>query len=100
MRTDADSGERVSLPKARTREGAGISSSTCFSSIETDLMNAASYALAGGQQRKGLRRSQKLAPLDEDAVKAGTCSRCGLVGDHRTAMQCIVELRDRLAERG
>ena len=80
--------------------GTGSSSTVCFGSLETDLTNAASYALAGGQRRKSMRRSQKLAPLDEDAVKLGTCSRCGLVGDHRTAMECIVELRDRLAERG
>ena len=88
------------MRKERTQGGAGSSSTICFSSFETDLMNAARYALAAGQRRKSLRRSQKLAPLDEDAVKPGTCSRCGLVGDHRTAMQCIVELRDRLAERG
>ena len=77
----------------------GSRSRVCFSSVETDRVNPASYASADAQRRKSLRRSKELAPLDEDALKPGTCDRCGLVGDHRTAMQCIAELRDRLAER-
>lgn len=32
-----------------------------------------------------------------DALKTGTCMKCGLVGRHRASADCIEALRDRLA---
>jgi hypothetical protein len=36
-------------------------------------------------------------PRPLDTVAPGTCLKCGLVGKHRTAMECVRALRDRLA---
>ena len=37
-------------------------------------------------------------PLPEDAVPDGLCRRCGLVGAHATAGECIDALRGLVAE--
>jgi hypothetical protein len=51
-------------------------------------------------QRK-YRRPAKPRPIPpaqaEDALAAGTCTRCGYPGPHETAGECINALRDRLA---
>jgi len=45
-------------------------------------------------------RLQPLAivpPKASDAIKPGTCRRCGFAGEHATPIACIEALRDRLA---
>lgn len=38
-----------------------------------------------------------LPPKSSDAIRPGTCRRCGITGEHSTAVDCIDALRDRLA---
>jgi len=38
-----------------------------------------------------------VAPKNSDAIKPGTCARCGYAGEHATPIACIEALRDRLA---
>jgi hypothetical protein len=38
-----------------------------------------------------------LPPKPSDAIKPGTCMRCGFAGEHATPIVCIEVLRDRLA---
>ena len=44
-----------------------------------------------------VRERRLPAPLPGDGVPKGACRRCGLVGEHETAAECINHLRDRLA---
>ena len=60
---------------------------------------------ASGKYGKVFRSTPSGVPsaLDQprplDTVAPGTCLKCGLVGKHRTAMECVRALRDRLARR-
>ena len=48
--------------------------------------------------QQGYRLNRRVQqPTHVDRVPNGTCRRCGLVGEHSTAMECIEGLRDRLA---
>jgi hypothetical protein len=38
-----------------------------------------------------------IPPKPSDGIKPGTCLRCGIAGEHTTAIVCIEALRDRLA---
>ena len=61
---------------------------------------AADAALYLDRQVHGKRRQRPraLPPARAvDALPAGTCWRCGVVGEHVTAAACIDALRERLA---
>jgi len=56
------------------------------------------------EPRQVFHRAARLQPMTivppkpSDAIKPGTCVRCGFTGEHATPIVCIEALRDRLAK--
>lgn len=56
------------------------------------------HAESAGRMDRSRAAKPWQQPTSEDAIKPGTCTRCGLVANHRTVGECIDSLRSVIAD--